>query len=81
MLTLSELAKQLGVVRTTVKSWNQAGFLRSYLYNDRNDCLFEPMGNEVPIKGKHKGLVASLRRMRLSRKITSQRHDEVQYEV
>jgi len=81
MLTLSELAEQLGVVRTTVKSWNQAGFLRSHLYNDRNDCLFEPMGEEAPVKGKHKGLADSLRQMRLSRKPTSQRHDEVQYEA
>jgi len=81
MLTLSELAEQLGVVRTTVKSWNQAGFLRSHLYNDRNDCLFEPMGEEAPVKGKHKGLADSLRQMRLSRKLTSQRHDEVQYEA
>mgnify|MGYP001188765908 FL=1 len=32
MLTLSELAEQFGVCRATVKSWNQAGFLRSHLY-------------------------------------------------
>jgi hypothetical protein len=57
MLTLSELAEQFGVCRATVKSWNQAGFLRSHLYNDRNDCLFEPMGDDAPVKGKHKGLM------------------------
>jgi len=39
------------------------------------------MGDEAPIKGKHKGLMASLRQMRLSRKINSQQQDEVQYEV
>ena len=60
MLTLSELAEQLGVARATVKNWNQAGFLRPHLYNDRNDCLFEPMGDEAPVKGKHKGLMKSL---------------------
>jgi hypothetical protein len=81
MLTLSELAEQLGVARATIKNWNQAGFLRSHLYNDRNDCLFEPMGDEAPIKGKHKGLMASLRQMRRSRKITPQHHKEVQYEA
>ena len=81
MLTLSELAEQLGVACGTVKNWNQAGFLRSHLYNDRNDCLFEPMGDEAPVKGKHKGLMISLRQMRLSRKISPERHKEVQYEV
>jgi DNA invertase Pin-like site-specific DNA recombinase len=81
MLTLSELAQQLGVCRGTVKSWNQAGFLRSHLYNDRNDCLFEPMGDETPVKGKHKGLMTSLRQMRRSRKVLSEKHEEVQYEA
>jgi len=81
MLTLSELSEQLGVTRDTVKVWNQAGFLRSHLYNDRNDCLFEPMGDQAPVKGKHKGLIAALHQMRRSRKLTSQHHDEVQYEA
>ncbi|MCP4600372.1 MAG: recombinase family protein [Proteobacteria bacterium] len=81
MLTMSELAEQFGVATATVKNWNQAGFLRSHLYSDRNDYLFEPMGDAAPVKGKHKGLMASLRQMRNSRKITLQNHDEVQYEV
>lgn len=81
MVTMSELAEQLDVARDTVKNWNQAGFLRSHLYNDRNDYLFEAMGDEAPVKGKHKGLMISLRQMRRSRKITPQHHDEVQYEV
>jgi len=81
MLTLSELSEQLGVTRDTVKVWNQAGLLRSHPYNDRNDCLFEPMGDQAPVKGKHKGLIAALHQMRRSRKLTSQHHDEVQYEV
>jgi hypothetical protein len=81
MLTMLEVAEQLGVARATVKNWNQAGFLKSHLYNDRNDCLFEPMGDEAPVKGKHKGLMASLRQMRHSRQIAFQHHDEVQYEV
>lgn len=81
MLTKSELAEQFGVARATVKNWNQAGLLRAHLYNDRNDCLFEPMGDEAPVKGKHKGLMESLRQMRCSRKITPQHHDEVQCEA
>lgn len=81
MLTLAELAQQVGVCRGTIKNWNQAGLLRSHLYNDRNDCLFEPMGDEAPVKGKHKGVMASLRQMRHSRKVSSEKHKEVQYEV
>jgi hypothetical protein len=81
MLTLSEVAEQLGVAHATVKNWNQAGFLRSHLYNDRNDCLFEPMGDDAPVKGKHKGLMASLRQMRRLRKITSEDQKEVQCEI
>ena len=81
MLNLSELAEQIGVSRATVKNWNQAGLLWPHLYNDRNDCLFEPMGDKTPVKGKHKSLMVSLRQMRLSRKISSQHNHEVQYEV
>jgi DNA invertase Pin-like site-specific DNA recombinase len=81
MLTLSEIAEQLGVARATVKNWNQAGFLKSHLYNDRNDCLFEPLGDEAPVKGQHKGLMAALHRRRHSKQITPQHHDEVQYEA
>jgi DNA invertase Pin-like site-specific DNA recombinase len=81
MLTLAELAQQVGVCRGTIKNWNQAGLLRSHLYNDRNDCLFEPMGDETPVKGKHKGVMASLRQMRHSRKVLSEKYKEVQYEV
>lgn len=81
MQTMTELAELLGVTCSTVKSWNQAGLLRPHLYNDRSDCLFEPMGDDTPVKGKHKGLMVSLCRMRRSRKLTSQHYDEVQYGV
>ncbi|MGC9197247.1 MAG: recombinase family protein, partial [Syntrophobacteraceae bacterium] len=81
MLTMAELAERLGVKSATVKNWNQAGLLRAHLYNDRNDCLFENMGDETFAKGKHKGLMVSLHQMRLSRKIASHPRHEVQYEV
>jgi hypothetical protein len=42
MLTMAELGERLNIAPTTVKSWNQAGFLKSHLYNDKNGCLFEP---------------------------------------
>jgi DNA invertase Pin-like site-specific DNA recombinase len=81
MLTLSEIADQLGVCKGTVKSWNQVGFLRSHPFNDWNECLYEPLGNDTPLKGKHKGLIATLRQIRSQRKVLLDQHDEVQYEA
>ena len=81
MLTIAELAKRFNVAPATVKSWNQAGFLKSHLYNDKNECLFESPGEGALVKGKHKGLMIALHQMRLSRKFTSQHQNEVQYEA
>lgn len=81
MLTLSELSERLNLAPATVKSWNQAGFLKSHLYNDRNECLFEPPGDDAPVRGKHKGLIAALHKMRRARKLTPKDHNEVQYEA
>lgn len=81
MLTIAELAKRFNVAPATVKSWNQAGFLKSHLYNDKNECLFESPGEGTLVKGKHKGLMIALHQMRLSRKLTSQHQNEVQYEA
>ena len=75
-----KIAEQLGVATATVKTWKQAGFLSAHPYNDKNDCLFEPLGDDAPVKGKHKGLVATLRQVRHTGKVTPQHHDEVHYE-
>ena len=80
MFTMAEIAEQLGVATATVKMWKQAGFLSAYPYNDKNDCLFEPLGDDAPVKGKHKGLIATLRQVRHTGKVTPQHHDEVHYE-
>jgi len=81
MLTMAEIGERLNIAPATVKGWNQAGFLMSHPYNDKNECLFEPPGDDAPVRGKHKGLIAALCQTRRSRKITSQNHDEVQYEA
>lgn len=54
MLTLEETAKALGVSTATVKAWKQRGIIRGHAYNDKGQCLFEPIGGDVPIKGKWK---------------------------
>ena len=81
MLTMAEIGERLKVAPATVKSWNQAGFLISHPYNDKNECLFEPPGEGAPVRGKHKGLIAALHQTRRSRKMSPQHHDEVQYEA
>lgn len=81
MLTMAEMGERLNVAPLTVKCWNQAGFLMSYPYNDKNECLFEPPGDNAPVRAKHKGLLAALRQTRRSRKVTPKHHEEVQCEV
>ena len=81
MLTMAEVGKRLNIAPATVKGWNQAGLLTSHLYNDKNECLFEPPGQDAPVKGKHKGLIAALRQRRRSRETTPEHHNEVQYET
>jgi len=81
MLTMAEVSQRLNVACATVKSWNQAGFLKSHPYNDKNGCLFEPPGEGAPVRGKHKGLIVALHQMRRSRQITPKHHNEVQYEA
>lgn len=55
MLTIEEMAKALGVCTRTVKVWHRRGLLRSYQYNDKGQCLFEPPDEHAPVKGKWKG--------------------------
>ena len=40
----------------TVKDWRRYGLLKAYLYNDRGECLFEPPGDDAPVRHKRKGL-------------------------
>src|SRR6185295_2475050 len=42
LLTKTELAAQLGVHESTVKSWTKTGILNSHKANDKNERLYEP---------------------------------------
>jgi len=50
MLTLCETASLLGVSANTVKIWRRRGLLRGHAYNEKNECLFEPPGDDPPRK-------------------------------
>jgi DNA invertase Pin-like site-specific DNA recombinase len=54
LLTLDEIAAQLGVDTTTVKVWRRAGLLRSQPYNDKGCRLYEPPGPDAPVKHQRK---------------------------
>lgn len=60
MLTEGEIAVALGIHRTTVRRWRQHGLLLAHPYNANNDWLYEPPGDDRPMK--HQGVKLSDRR-------------------
>lgn len=77
MLTQEEIAEQLAVHPSTVRKWRNRGLLKSHAYNDKNECLYEPIGEKRPIK--HHGI--KLTDPRRFRSIAPERTDEVQHEA
>ena len=49
-LTSQEIAEQLGIELATLKVWRLAGRLQVYAYNDKGEYLFEPLGEDRPVK-------------------------------
>ena len=45
-----ETADLLGVSTQTVKIWRRRGLLLAHAYNDKNECLYEPPGDDPPVK-------------------------------
>ena len=77
LLSVAEAAAMLDVSTHTVKQWRNHGLLRAHRYNDRNECLYEPPGDQPP--GKQQGRKFTKRQP--SRELVAQRPDEVQYEA
>jgi hypothetical protein len=50
LLTVEEMADILNVSTTTVNVWYRYGLLKGHIYNDKQQCLFEPPGDDRPIK-------------------------------
>ena len=51
LLTGVEMARQLGVCPASIHHWGRAGYLKRYLYGNHQQCLYEPVGNVVALKG------------------------------
>ena len=77
LLTVSEAAAMLDVSTHTVKKWHHHGLLRAHRYNDKNECLYEPPGDQPPVKQQGRKFT---KRLPL-RELVTQRPDEVQYEA
>jgi DNA invertase Pin-like site-specific DNA recombinase len=75
MLTLQEVARLLQVTPNTVKIWLRCGLLRAHAYSDKNECLYEPLGEDAPRKAQG----AKLARRRLDGRVVVERAEEVQY--
>jgi hypothetical protein len=56
MLTLTELASQLGVSTGTIKTWYHAGLITGHPYNDKGQCLYPPPGKNPPARGQGRKL-------------------------
>jgi DNA-binding transcriptional regulator YiaG len=52
MLSLKEMAASLGVCTKTISEWGKHGIIRSYTYNDKNERLCEPPGEDRPRKSQ-----------------------------
>lgn len=73
MLTQVEIAKAIGIHPSTVRKWQHRGLLVAHTYNDKKECLYEPLGAQRPIK--HQGIpITDPRRFH---SIAPERTDEV----
>jgi DNA invertase Pin-like site-specific DNA recombinase len=50
LLTAEEMAAILNVSTSTVNAWHRHGLLKGHTYNDNHQRLFEPPGNNRPLK-------------------------------
>ena len=50
MLTVKEIAKELGVCTSTVNDWRRSGLLKASMCNDKHEYLYEPPGKAAPRK-------------------------------
>lgn len=76
LLTQDEIAQVLGISRQTVVRWREHGLLQGRVYNSKKEYLYEPVGENRPVKNN--GLKLSDRRR--YHEIACDPDKEVQYE-
>ena len=54
MLSKHEMAQRLGISDDSVNAWRRKGILHGYAYNDRMEYLYEPPGENPPVKHQRK---------------------------
>ena len=77
LLTAIEMARKLKVTTNTINAWKKYGLVRGYVYNNKNECLFEPPGENPPAKIQGRKIS---KRLQFS-KVFSDGTKEVQYEA
>jgi len=77
MLTIEEIAGQLGVSTDTIKRWRKNDLVRGHEYNDNAWCLYEPPGENGPTR--HPGRKPSQRQQHTG--LAPDHAKEVQYEA
>jgi Recombinase zinc beta ribbon domain/Recombinase len=50
MLSVKQMARQLKICTKTVKVWRRCGLLKAHAYNDKNQYLYERLGQRRPRK-------------------------------
>jgi hypothetical protein len=50
MLTVTQIARQLKITTSSVNDWRRCGLLKAHAYNDKNQYLYEPLGERRPSK-------------------------------
>jgi Recombinase zinc beta ribbon domain len=76
MLTHAEIARCLNITTATVKVWGHHGLLPRHMYNDKHEWLYEPPGENPPVKMQGRRLSD-----RRSRTLISDQMNAVQYEA
>jgi DNA invertase Pin-like site-specific DNA recombinase len=77
MLTVEEMAAALELHPQRVKIWNRHGLIRGHAYNGKNDCLYEPPGDNPPRKAQG----VKLSKRRLASGLVPEGTEEVQCEA
>ena len=52
LLTAKEMSVRHGVTFTTINNWGRQGLLRKYRYDNDRRCLYEPLDDNVVVKGQ-----------------------------